>query len=186
MRRVVIAAVVLSLLAGCDPTRPPPESASGGGWDGTKYTRCDVPNKPPPGKVFGPRPGFLHILLVITADRFEMDSDNPQRICKPNVEIPFTLRLNATLDRKPAIKPDAGQSLPWTANLLTPHFEHFYIPLTAVGQTWEVIAHAVSIVPHHWIRCSIFVDGTRAHRHSARLQPGGTITTASCHASGPV
>lgn len=155
-------------------------------------TTCDVPGQPPPGKVFGPKPGFVHILVVITADVWRRPADGGRDVCTPNISIPFTIRMTASLDKLPAIKLDRGRTMPWTERLITPHFEHLYVPLTGAGKIWEVTVFAVheekgvfkDSIPRSYIRCSIFVDGNRAARHSARIGLG--LSTASCTASGPV
>ena len=186
----VVAAAAIVAMAGCEPRRgDPPRS---GEWDGTSFTQCDIPGGPPPGKVFGPRPGYIHILVVITADLYRRDPKGGRDICDPNIDIPFTIRLNGSLDGIAAIKLDRGRPTPWTERLVTPHFEHIYVPMTASGKIWEVTVHAVheeigvidASIPRSYIRCAIFVDGNRAARHSARIRVA--LATASCQASGPV
>lgn len=158
-----------------DNDQPPPV-----GWDGTEYTKCQVPPAPPPGRVFGPKAGYAHILVVITADSI---SDGK---CFPNLEIPFQIHLSGKLDRKPGLKLDQGRTMPWTAALVTPHFEHILIgPSDGKQHVWEVIVHAVTEVPNVAIRCAIFVDNNRASQNTARRTGRDITATASCAASGP-
>ena len=186
MRKVVAALLMVFVLAGCGPVDDRGGSNTNGEWDKTDLTQCDVPDQPPPGRVFGPRPGYVHILVVVTADRYRIE--NNKQVCVPNITLPFTIRLDAKLDGIRAVKLDRGRTMPWTERISTPHFEHLYAPLTGKARIWEVDVHAVvqtlgAHPPLSYIRCAIFVDGNRAARHSAKIKQG--LSTASCAASGP-
>ena len=190
MRRTFlgVVAIVLATLGGCGPIDDRGKAPKSGEWDGTKLMLCNVPPGVPPGKVFGPKPGFVHILVVITADIWRI-KDN-REVCVPNAEIPFTIWLDARLDGQPAFKLDRARPLPWSAELATPHFEHLYVPLTAKGRIWSVVMHATHTernvsrdsIPRSYIRCAIFVDGKQVARSSSRISLGGS--TASCKATG--
>lgn len=190
MKKLLALALVLTMgLTACGPLNG--EGTSNGDWDGTTAKNCADPNLPPPAKVYGPKKGFVHILVIITADKYQPNPQGGRDICTPNLSLPFKIRLSGSLDRNPAFKLETGHPLPWTADLITPHFEHLYIPLTAKGRIWEVAVHAVfrqaedaSLLHRSYVRCAIFVDGVRASRGSARINIG--LNTASCIASGPV
>jgi hypothetical protein len=182
MRKIVMVALALTLvLTGCTPREDKDDKGpNAAGWDGTDYTKCQVPPAPPPGKVFGPRRGYIHILIVITADTID------GKKCRPNLEVPFNIRLYGTLDKLPAIKLDRGHTLPWVADLHTPHFEHIYVPLSSKVRIWEVIVHATITIPNQAevIRCAIFVEETRVAQSSAHLSRNRHTATASCSVSG--
>lgn len=196
IRATLVGLTMLLIPAACPtgggggqgPSAPPPPV----GWDGTNYQLCDVPGAPPPGRVFGPRKGFVHILVVITADRYRRHPEGGRDICESNITLPFRIRLDASLDGIRAVKLDRGRTLPWSENLQTPHFEHLYVPLTGKLRFWQVTMHATHQspvdpdsreFPRSYIRCAIFVDGNQATRQTARLAQG--LAIASCAASGP-
>lgn len=193
MKAAIVALLTLWIPVACPTgggqsgaTNPPPV-----GWDGTKYQLCDVPGVPPPGRVFGPRKGFVHILVVITADRYRRNPDGGRDICESNISLPFRIDLDAQLDGVRAVKLDQGRTMPWRAQIIAPHFEHLFVPLTGRARFWQVTVHATHEspvdpddrnFPRSYIRCAIFVDGNQATRQTARLAKG--LAIASCAATG--
>jgi hypothetical protein len=158
-------------------------------WDGTDLKICGVPPTPPPGRTFATRKGYLHILAIVTADTVTVIGGREK--CIPNISISFTMRLDGSLNGRPALKPDRGQPLPWTGRLVTPHFEHLFVPLAAGGQGWEVAVRAARESLNQpprgsisRIRCAIFVDNRRVRDDSVVLAQGAA--TASCFAGGTV
>lgn len=190
MRRVV-AALLLAGLVGASACKP--SGGNGGGnknveWQGVAFRNCAVPRTPPPGPAYGVRRGFVHIILIVLADRY-----NDNGTCIPNISLPIQIRINGKLDGQQAFKLDRGRALPWKASVETMWIEHMYIgPLkpSSAGKFWEASVHASHItdglLPSRYrranIRCVIFVDGIRADSESDRLREG--IAVASCLTSG--
>mgnify|MGYP001571216191 CR=1 FL=1 len=189
---VLLAALLIPVAcpAGGSAGRDKPEPTAAPGWDGTKPTICDIPGVPPPGKVFGPKPGFVHVLVIVVSDTYSRNPTGGRDICTPNVALPFRIDLRGDVDGQPGMKGESGIPLPWKAKLITPHFEHLYIALSSKARRWNVTVSAATTPgqvrfeggTRIYIRCTIFVDGARASHHTAKLSRGAG--SVGCAATG--
>lgn len=161
-------------VAGVPPRGGPPAM---GDWDGTNLTRCDNPTVPPPSMARAPA-GFVHVLVVITADTLD---DNG---CRANIFLPFQFLLEGSVNGIPGVKLErGGEPLPWRAQLITPHFEHLFVRLATHGsfRVSATASHIADARPGYPVlfRCTIFVENRRVAWQFTGVQEG--ITTIRCN-----